>query len=89
MTYRKVLTLPTAKGLFPHILHIHYLIDSPTSQYRNSHVMSMIAKHEALFGVRGDWLYFEAGHGKGPCDGVLGAAKRRTDEAVKRCVASI
>ena len=42
-----------------------------------------------LSSVRGDWLYFEAGHGKGPCNGVGGAANRRADEAVKRSVASI
>ena len=48
----------------------HYLNGSPTSQYRNSHRMIMIVTHDAIFHVRCYWLYFQAGHGKGPCDGV-------------------
>ena len=30
------------------------------------------------------WNYFEAGHGKGPCDGVGGTSKRMADQATKR-----
>ncbi|WAQ99021.1 hypothetical protein MAR_023394 [Mya arenaria] len=30
------------------------------------------------------WLYFECGHGKGPCDGVGGTTKRNADNAVKQ-----
>lgn len=30
------------------------------------------------------WHYFEAGHGKGPCDGVGAVAKRRADDAVRQ-----
>ena len=30
-------------------------------------------KHEALLGIRCNWLYLEAGHSEAPCDGVRGA----------------
>ena len=30
------------------------------------------------------WNYFEAGHGKGPCDGVGGTVKRLADDAIKQ-----
>jgi hypothetical protein len=64
--------------------HIHYITDSPSSQYRNIHMFSVLAKHKDLFGVSASWLYFEAGHGKGPCDGVGGSSKRMADDYVRR-----
>ena len=33
--------------------------------------------------MKATWNYFEAGHGKGTCDGLGGTAKRMADEAVK------
>ena len=63
---------------------MHYVTDSPTSQYRNQYTMYMTAYHETYFGVRASWQYSEAGHGKGPCDGVGGTTKRLADSAVKR-----
>ena len=62
---------------------IHYVTDSPTSQYRNQYTMYITAYHETLFGVKASWQFFEAGHGKGPCDGVGGTTKRLADSAVK------
>ena len=62
---------------------IRYWTDSPTSQYRNKTIFSLIANHKSEFGFPAVWNYFEAGHGKGPCDGVGGTAKRMADEAVK------
>jgi hypothetical protein len=35
------------------------------------------------------WLYTEAGHGKGPCDGIGGTVKRMADEAVRMGTAHI
>jgi hypothetical protein len=35
-----------------------------------------------MYGVKATWNYFEAGHGKGPCDGLGGLTKRLADEAV-------
>ena len=61
------------------------MTDSPTSQYENSKIFSVIANHDKIFtGIKASWLYFEAGHGKGPCDRVGGTAKRLADMAVKR-----
>jgi hypothetical protein len=44
----------------------------------------VVADHKNLFGVSASWDYFEAGHGKGPCDGLGGVAKRMADLAVKQ-----
>lgn len=62
---------------------IHYWTDSATSQYRNKAIFSLIANHKSEFGFPAVWNYFEAGHGKGPCDGVGGSAKRMVDKVVK------
>ncbi|CAC5359819.1 unnamed protein product [Mytilus coruscus] len=35
------------------------------------------------YGIRAKWNYWEAGHGKGPCDGIGGTSKRMADEAVR------
>ncbi|XP_078616892.1 uncharacterized protein LOC144885097 [Branchiostoma floridae x Branchiostoma japonicum] len=71
------------------VQYIHYWTDSPSSQYRNKTIFSVVSDHKELFGVPATWNYFEAGHGKGPCDGVGGTAKRMADDAVKRDSAKI
>ena len=63
---------------------IHYVTDSPTSQYRNQYTMYITAYHVILFGVKASWQFFEEGQGKGPCNWVCGTAKRLADSAVKR-----
>ena len=74
----------SVRTLLPNIKTIHYASDSPSSQYRNKTIFSILCKHQALFdGIRATWTYFEAGHGKGPCDGVGAAAKRNADYTVK------
>ncbi|CAG2254394.1 unnamed protein product [Mytilus edulis] len=80
------------KDLIPKILQIapgtkavHYITDSPTSQYRNKYIFHLVTLHGMLFdGITASWHYFEAGHGKGPCDGVGGTAKRLADMAVRQ-----
>ncbi|XP_066298277.1 uncharacterized protein [Branchiostoma lanceolatum] len=74
--------VPEVKQKHPAISYIHYWTDSPSSQYRNKTMFSILSDHESLFGVPACWNYFEAGHGKGPCDGVGGTAKRMADQAV-------
>ena len=64
------------------IKHVHYWTDSPTSQYRNRFMFHTIANHQSIYGFPATWNYFEAGHGKGPCDGVGGITKRIADAAV-------
>ena len=61
--------VPRLRELIPELSCIHYLSDSPTSQYRNKSIFHIIANHLQLFGAKGSWQYLEAGHGKGPCDG--------------------
>ena len=69
----------------PHVKIIHYVSDSPLTQYRNISIFSILSKHTLLFGgLEATWTYFEAGHGKGPCDGIGAVAKRNADYAVKR-----
>lgn len=67
----------------PDVTTVFYVSDSPTSQYRNSSIFGVLAAHKELFGLNAGWGYFEGGHGKGPCDGVGGAAKRTADLAIK------
>ena len=67
----------------PNVECLHYWTDSPTSQYRNKTIFQLIANHEKLFGMKAIWNYFEAGHGKGPCDGIGGSTKRMADQAMK------
>ena len=57
--------------------HVHYVTDSPSSQYRNLNMFSVL-------GTEASWLYIEAGHGKGPYDGVGGCSKRMADDYVRR-----
>ena len=63
--------------------HVHYWTNSPTSQYRNKTIFGILANHTVEFGVPATWNYFEAGHGKGPCNGVGGSTNRMADEAVQ------
>lgn len=84
LTFMKAV-LPKVKLLVPGLKHVHYLTDSPTSQYRNRTMLYIVAHHADMFvGTKASWLYFESGHGKGPCDGAGGSAKRSADLAVKR-----
>lgn len=64
---------------------VHFLSDSPATQYRNKHMFYFIANQlMKLFPQlkRATWNYHEAGHGKGAPDGVGGVCKRTADRAV-------
>ena len=76
--------IPIIKSEYPGLKHVHYLTDSPTSQYRNKSIFEFLTRHEAVLGVSGSWDYLESGHGKGPCDGLGGSVKRSADMAVKQ-----
>lgn len=75
--------IPKLKEIDEDVEMIHYWTDGQTSQYRNKQVFFTIANHKEIFGVQARWNYFEAGHGKGPCDGLGGTTKRMADEAVR------
>ena len=49
----------------------------------NKTIVGVIANHNSEVGFPAVWKYFEAGHGKGSCDGVDIKAKRMAVESVK------
>ena len=68
----------------PELKHIHIVTDSPSSQYRNRYSCDLLAKAMERYNLRISWNWLEAGHGKGPCDGVGGALKGLADRIVKK-----
>ena len=82
-TFMKQL-VPEVLSSFEYVQHIYYWTDSPSSQYRNKTAFYLITADKELLGVNATSDYFEASHGKGPCDGLRGAAKRMADLAVKQ-----
>ena len=75
--------IPYLKEIDPDLRRIHYWSDSPTSQYRNKHIFDLVSNHKEKYNLNARWNYFEAGHGKGPCDGLGGTCKRLADEATR------
>ena len=73
----------------PNLQAIHYLSDSPTSQYRNKTMFQFVSMHEEEFAIKAWWSYLESGHGTGLCDGLGASVKRSADNAVKQGKASI
>ena len=71
------------RRLIPNLQHLHVVTDSPTSQYRNRYSCDMLRKAAEMFGSRITWNWLEAGHGKGPCDGIGGSLKGMADRVVK------
>lgn len=77
--------IPEIVKLKPAVTMIHYVTDSPANQYRNKYIIKLVADHAKLFpGIKATWEYLEAGHGKGPCDGLGGSVKKQAEIAVKR-----
>ena len=68
----------------PELKHIHVITDSPSSQYRNRYACELLEKAMERYHLRISWNWLEAGHGKGPCDGVGGALKGLADRVVKK-----
>ena len=69
----------------PETVAVHFFSDSPSSQYRNRFNMHLMKTKVPMFFKKVKyitWNFMEAGHGKGPMDGVGGAMKRRADEYV-------
>ncbi|CAH1106712.1 unnamed protein product [Psylliodes chrysocephalus] len=64
---------------------IHFLSDSPATQYRNKQMFSFLTNHfmEHFPEVKNvSWNYHETGHGKGAPDGIGGVCKRTADRVV-------
>lgn len=68
--------MPLIRDIDSAVSRIHNWSDSPASQYRNKHIFDLIANHEQTYKIPAWWNYFEAVHGKGPCDGLGGTCKR-------------
>ena len=47
-------------------------------------IFNIILQHKLLFDIKAVWNYFETGHGKGPCNGLVGTTKRMADNAIKQ-----
>jgi hypothetical protein len=75
--------IPEAKKILPDLELIHYVTDSPASQYHNRNILHFLSMHKSEFGIEATWDYLESFHGKGPCDGVGASAKKCADIAVK------
>ncbi|CAH0713855.1 unnamed protein product, partial [Brenthis ino] len=71
-------------SLNPFVDTVHFLSDSPSSQYRNKYMFYIISQltssHSNI--TRITWNYSEAGHGKGAPDGVGATVKRTADQMV-------
>ncbi|KAJ2949525.1 hypothetical protein O0L34_g15446 [Tuta absoluta] len=67
----------------PNVTTVHFFSDGPFSQYRqkqNFYLSSTTLFDYEFTGMT--WSFFEAGHGKGPADGIGGYLKRSADELV-------
>lgn len=77
--------IPLIKENYPQLEKVNYLTDSPTSQYRNKTIFILLCNHQNEFeGIQAKWDYLEAGHGKGPCDGLGASVKRSADMAIRQ-----
>ena len=70
---------PKLKEKLPDLQTVHYITDSPSSQYRNKSAAALLANHHIMFGTTSTWHWLEAGHGKGPCDGIGGSVKKMAE----------
>lgn len=71
------------KLMFPEAELLHFISDSPYSQFRNRTIGHLVANAPRNLGFKATWTWLESGHGKGPCDGVGGALKKAADNYVK------
>lgn len=73
------------KKLRPSTTTIHFFTDGPFSQYRQKQNFFLAPSVPFDLGFTAmTWSFFEAGHGKGPADGIGGYLKRSADDIVAR-----
>ncbi|KAL7383091.1 hypothetical protein ABVT39_004718 [Epinephelus coioides] len=69
----------------PSATTLRVISDGPTTQYRSKKNFYLLSTMPFRFGFsRVTWNFLEAGHGKGPADGVGAAIKRNADAIVAR-----
>lgn len=75
--------LPYLKELNPTATTLHVISDGPTTQYRSKKNLFFLSKAPFQMGCqRITWNFLEAGHGKGPADGICAAVKRQVGSLV-------
>jgi hypothetical protein len=68
---------------YPEIVTVHFFSDGPFSQYRQKKKIYLSSTKVFEYGFQSmTWSFFEAGHGKGPADGIGGFLKRTADDMV-------
>ncbi|KAL4714627.1 hypothetical protein ACJJTC_019690 [Scirpophaga incertulas] len=71
--------------LYPDVTTVHFCSDGPFSQYRQKQNFYLSSTLTFNYGFKAmTWSFFEAGHGKGPADGIGGYLKRSADDMVAR-----
>ncbi|XP_041718718.2 uncharacterized protein LOC121550503 [Coregonus clupeaformis] len=64
---------------------LHVISDGPTTQYRSKKNFFFLSKVPYELGFKKvTWNFLEAGHGKGPADGIGAAVKRQADSLVAK-----
>ncbi|KAL0879214.1 hypothetical protein ABMA27_002997 [Loxostege sticticalis] len=73
------------REISPLIDTVHFVSDSPSSQYRNRYIFFVISQLQQDFPELNfiTWNYLEAGHGKGAPDGVGAVLKRTADQIIR------
>lgn len=75
--------LTNIRNKYPDKSTIHFYSDGPFSQYRQKQNFYFCSTKLFDYGFSAmSWSFFEAGHGKGPADGVGGFLKRKADNIV-------
>ena len=75
--------LNNRKEVMPDLRLIHFITDSPSSQYRNRTIVNLVARFPTPFNMDATWTWLESGHGKRPCSGLGGGVKRKADNLIK------
>lgn len=65
------------------IQRIFFFSDNCASQFKSKYCVSNLCQMEKDFGVKAEWNFFAASHGKGTVDGIGGAIKGAAWRAVK------
>lgn len=75
--------LDEVQKILPDVKSIHFQSDGPTTQYRNKTNFYLFSHFANALGFKkASWNFSEAGHGKGPSDGIGAVVKRYADQAV-------
>ena len=64
------------KSLIGEIHLIHYFSDGSAAQYKHFKNFLNLCHQRADFNITAEWNFFATSHGKPPCDGIGGTAKR-------------